>query len=146
MKDVVQGKSLKFLQIVICLASLTMQIKEKSAFAQTPSAQIQTVHCGKASVVSLYFGDTILPGNDSTQCITVKNCGDAIEVFTATTGSGEYIVTPKVSTPLPPDSSFTFCVGFHPITSGNKSSYLFINFGSSRLPYIPLSGSTPCAH
>jgi hypothetical protein len=116
------------------------------ANAQTAPVNSQAIHCAKVYPDILFRGVEIAPGQDSTQCVTVKNCGDTLEVFKATLGSGNYFSTPQQSPPIPPDSSFTFCITFRPKIIGASNAFLFIDFGKYSVPYTPLLGTTPCAH
>ena len=120
---------------------------DEAAIAQTyPSILPQTNLCAKISPDTLFVGVTLSPGKDSTQCVRVTNCGDTTEVFNATVGSGDYFVSPKTSPAIPVDSSFTFCVTFHPKNAGDKQAFLFINIDASQIYYVPMFASTPCPH
>jgi hypothetical protein len=105
----------------------------------------QTNFCITVSTDTLFVNVKLGIGQDSVQCITVTNCGDTTEVLNALTGMSDYSVSPKISPPLEPDSSFTFCVTFAPKNIGDKNAFLFINIGSLQ-KYISMRGSTPCAN
>ncbi|MFI5264227.1 MAG: choice-of-anchor D domain-containing protein [Candidatus Kapaibacterium sp.] len=113
------------------------------AITDSPAKQASTI-CAKAFPDTLFRGVTVALAQDSTQCVTITNCGDTTVIFDAYTSLGDYSVSPKASLPLPPDSSFTFCVTFSPKNIGNKHAFLFISAGYMQL-YIPVLAGTPCA-
>ena len=139
--------SLKLKQTILGLMLIALILHSGSAIAQSesPPHALSNI-CANISPDILFVGVQISLGQDSTQCVKVTNCGDSAEVFNAATGSGDYVVSPKVSPSILPDSSFTFCITYRPKIASDKQVFLFINIGASKIYYVPMLASTPCPH
>ncbi len=134
------GRFIYVAALVMILLSGTFVSAQTASFGNQPA-----IICGKVTPDSLFHGVELAVGQDSTECVTVTNCGDAAEVFDANVGLNDYIVTPKSSPPIPPDSSFTFCITFQPRNVGDKHTFFFVAIDSLQY-YIPLAAATPCAY
>ncbi len=94
-----------------------------------------TQHCAQPSAMSVEFGTKglTLVGSTSYDTITVNNCGDFPETYSAQLLSGvtTYTVTPAASAVIAPGSAATFIVKFAPLAIGPAVGSLQITSGAT---------------
>jgi hypothetical protein len=92
----------------------------------------------------------VVKGSSDTLCVTITNCGDIADIYTATlagTDKASYsIVPPTTSGTIAAGGTFNVCVAFTPTAVGTTNATLNIGSGDG-VPTlaIPLTGEGTCA-
>jgi hypothetical protein len=103
--------------------------------------------CASADPSGLFSGEYIVENTDSTQCVTVTNCGELPAVYTVKlSNSLDYSVSPSQSASVPAGGTATFCVQFHPTTYGAANSSLVISTPNISDIVVPIAGIGACAN
>lgn len=117
-----------------------------AVFGQANSPVHTTANfCATVFPDTLFRGVKLEIGGDSTLCVTVKNCGDTTEIFSADIVAPGYDVTPTFSPVIQPDSLFKFCITFHPQSWGAADANLVIAVPGGKNLHVTLLGAALCA-
>lgn len=104
--------------------------------------------CASPAPSALFNQLTVYKGSDSTECVTVTNCGDIAATYTATIGganAADYTVTPANSALIPAGGTAKFCVKYAPTAVGTSPATLAITAQNVTPMNVTLGASAGCA-
>ncbi len=104
--------------------------------------------CASSTPAGLFNQLTVYKGSDSTECVTVTNCGDIAATYTATIGganAADYTVTPANSALIAAGGTAKFCVKYLPTAVGASPATLAITAQDIAPMNVPLGASAGCA-
>ncbi|HYM20469.1 MAG TPA: choice-of-anchor D domain-containing protein, partial [Candidatus Kapabacteria bacterium] len=94
--------------------------------------------------------ELILENTDSTECVTVTNCGQVASTYTAklsSSSSPDYTISsPTTSGSIAPNGTASFCVKFHPNSTTVENGTLVITTPDLPPLSVALGGSGACAN
>ncbi|MBS1903306.1 MAG: choice-of-anchor D domain-containing protein [Bacteroidetes bacterium] len=103
--------------------------------------------CASADPSGLFTGEYVLENTDSSECVTVTNCGELAAVYTVKlSNNADYSVTPSQSASIPAGGATTFCVKFHPAAYGASNASLTVSTPNVNDIVVPITGIGACAN
>ncbi|MBS1903305.1 MAG: choice-of-anchor D domain-containing protein [Bacteroidetes bacterium] len=103
--------------------------------------------CASADPSGLFNGAYVLENTDSSECVTVTNCGELAAVYTVKlSNNADYSVTPSQSASIPAGGTTTFCVKFHPAAYGASNASLTVSTPNVNDIVVPITGIGACAN